>query len=128
MTDEQWKPIPGFDNRLVVSNKGRVKRLSGWTSEGRKIFLKEQILSQIMSINSSRSYSLYCVLRHKRKNTCLTITKLLYNCFVEKFDLNDNTIIVANNNNPLWNIEVSNLSLRPIYDVLKGKQTIIKPK
>lgn len=126
--DEHWKPIPGFDNRFVVSNKGRVKRLSGWTSEGRKIFLKEQILSQIMSINSSRSYSLYCVLRHKRKNTCLTITKLLYYCFVEKFDLNDNTIVVANNNNPLWNIELSNLSLRPIYDVLKGKQTIINDK
>lgn len=128
LPDEHWKPIPGFDNRFVVSNKGRVKRLSGWTSEGRKIFLKEQILSQIMSINSGRSYSLYCVLRHKRKNTCLTITKLLYYCFVEKFDLNDKSIVVGNNNNPRWNIELSNLSLSPIYDVLKGKQTMTKPK
>ncbi|CAA7196330.1 NUMOD4 domain-containing protein [Chryseobacterium potabilaquae] len=45
---ESWIPIPiqSFENRFMISNKGRVKRLKGWTSKGRKIFLKEQILSQ----------------------------------------------------------------------------------
>lgn len=122
LSDEHWRSIPGFDNRFVISNKGRVKRLSGWTSEGRKIFLREQTISQIMSVNSKTTYSLYCLLRHKRMNTRITITKMLYYCFVEKFNLNNNTIVVANNNNPLWNIELSNLSLRPIYDVLKKKE------
>jgi len=126
--NEQWKPIPGFEGRFVVSNKGRIKRLSGWTPDGRKLFLKEQILSQIMNINSSRSYSLYCVLRHKRMDTKINIAKMLYYCFVEEFDLNDKTIVIANNNDPLWDIELSKLSLRSIYDVLKGKQTMISLK
>ncbi|WP_089756255.1 NUMOD4 domain-containing protein [Chryseobacterium soldanellicola] len=118
---EHWKPIPGFGNRFAISDKGRIKRLSGWISSGRKIFLREQILSQIMEINGNTKYSLYCILRHTRESKRATITKLLYYCFVEEFDLNDNTMVVVNQNDPLWDIDISKLKLRSIYRVLKGK-------
>lgn len=118
---EYWKTIPGFDNRFVISNKGRIKRLAGWVSSGRTIFLKEQILSQMVAPNSESTYSLYCLIRHKRKNTCITVSKWLYYCFVEQFDIHSKTWVVINKSQPLWNIDISRLSLHPIYSVLRQK-------
>lgn len=72
---ELWETIPGFNKRFLISNKGRVKRLAGWTTNGRTIFLKEQILSQLISFNTKTTYSLYCLVRHNGKNTRITISK-----------------------------------------------------
>ena len=120
LPEELWKVIPGFEDRFAVSDKGRVKRLSGWTSKGRKIFLKEQILSQYMNVNSDTSSSLYCLLRHNQKNVRISIVKLLYYCFVSEFDLYDKRLLVINKNKPFWNIELSKLTLSSIYSFLKG--------
>ncbi|MBE4947484.1 NUMOD4 domain-containing protein [Chryseobacterium culicis] len=35
---ERWKPIPGFEDCYIISNMGRIKRLAGWTTIGRKLF------------------------------------------------------------------------------------------
>ncbi|WP_312752024.1 NUMOD4 domain-containing protein [Epilithonimonas hominis] len=121
MPEEHWKPIPGFDNRFAISDKGRVKRLSGWTLTGRKVFLKEQILAQYMGYSNGKP-SLYCILRHNQKNTCKCITKLLYCCFVQEFDMYDNRIVVINKSKPFWNVDISKLSLHSIHSVLKGKE------
>ncbi|AZB25960.1 hypothetical protein EG339_15880 [Chryseobacterium bernardetii] len=118
---EQWKTIPDFDNRFVISNKGRLKRLAGWISSGRTVYLKEQILSQIMSINTDSTYSLYCLARHKGKDTRITIIKWVYYCFIEEFDINSKTLVVVNQSQPLWNLDLSKLVLQPIYSVLKQK-------
>jgi hypothetical protein len=125
LSGEQWKPIPNFEDRYVISDKGRVKRLRGWTSGGRKVFLKEQILSQIMNINSNKTYSLYAVLNYNGERTCITITRLLYYCFIEEFDIFGKTEVVLNRNKPLWDIDVSKLSLHSIYTVLKGKDQLL---
>ncbi|UKB82347.1 hypothetical protein LF887_15185 [Chryseobacterium sp. MEBOG06] len=116
---EYWKPIPGFEARFAISNKGRIKRLSGWTSIGRKIFLKEHILSQIMGPSGHTTYLFYCLLRENGKNKSVTVTRLLYYCFVKEFDLHSRTLVVVNQNEPFWNIDLSKLSLQPIYSVLK---------
>ena len=118
---EKWKPIPGFENRFIISNKGRIKRLAGWTCVGRKLFLKEQILSIMQSGNINMAYSLYCVLRDKKKKSRITITRLLYHLFVKEFDIYDRTLVVVNKNEPLWNIDLSKLSLQPVYSLLKQK-------
>ncbi|MDI1254662.1 MAG: NUMOD4 domain-containing protein [Flavobacterium sp.] len=125
---EEWKPIPGFEDCFVVSNKGRVKHLSGWTSKGKKIFLQDRILSQIVPVNKGRAYSLYSVLNHKGKNTCVTITRLLYSCFVEEFDIYSKRLVVVNQNESQWDMDISKLSLHPIHSVLKGKVKIEKDK
>lgn len=120
---EYWIPIPipNFENRFMISNKGRVKRLEGWTSKGRKIFLKEQILSQFMIRNSDTTYSLYCRLNNEGKEVLPVMSKLLYYCFVEKFDLKNKRLAVVNESNPQWNIDLSKLSLRPVSYVLRER-------
>lgn len=120
---ESWIPIPiqNFENRFMISNKGRVKRLKGWTSKGRKIFLKEQILSQFMIRNSDTTYSLYCRLNNEGKEVLPVMSKLLYYCFVEKFDLKNRRLAVVNESNPQWDIDLSKLSLRPVSYVLQDR-------
>jgi hypothetical protein len=122
LPEEHWKPIPGFENRFAISDKGRVKRLSGWTSTGRKVFLKEQILSQYTDYRAGKTFSLHCLLRHNKKNTYKSITKLMYHCFVETFDMDDRRLLIINKSEPSWNIDLSKLQLLPVYPVLKGKE------
>ena len=119
LPEELWKVIPGFEDRFAVSDKGRVKRLSGWTSKGRKIFLKEQILSQYLYVKSDASSSLYCTLRHNQKNVPISMVKLLYSCFVTEFDMYDKKLLVINKNKPFWNTKLSKLTLSSIHSVLK---------
>lgn len=44
MPGEYWVsvPIPGLESRFLLSNKGRIKRLSGWISRGKVMFLQEK--------------------------------------------------------------------------------------
>lgn len=123
---EYWVPVPisGFESRFVLSNKGRIKRLSGWISIGRTMFLQEKILSQKLIINSKKTYSLSCTLSHKGKYVQVIINKLLYYCFVEKFDLSNRNLMVVNESDPLWNVDISKLSLHPANYVLKEKYRI----
>ncbi|MBK1897305.1 NUMOD4 domain-containing protein [Chryseobacterium paridis] len=120
---EQWKPIPDFEEQYLISDKGRVKRLANWTLKGRRVFLKEQILSLIMSVHkNSDFYSLYAILRHNERKAVVTITRQLYYSFVEEFDIKGKTLVVVNHNKPLWDINIEKLSLRPIHSVLKKKE------
>ncbi len=120
LPDEGWKPIPGFDERFLISDKGRVKRTEGWTVAGRRIFLKEQILAQFVHIDGTHQ-SLYTILNYKGKKTAITISKLLFYCYVREFDIFGKTFFVINNNDPFWNLDHSKLSLHSIHSVLKGK-------
>lgn len=130
LSGEYWiqVPVPGFEDRFSISNKGRVKRLSGWTSKGRKIFLQEQILSQTMIRNSDTTYSLSCRLNNEGKEVHAIMSKLLYYCFVEKFDLSDRTQAVVNESNPQWDIDFAKLSLHSVNYILKRNKdsTVIK--
>lgn len=111
---EYWKPIPisGFEDQYVISNKGRVKRLTGWSYTGKKKLLKEQILSQSNVNRKNTPYYLYCRLTNDKGKTVTAIVgRLLYYCFVEPFDLNDKTLVVINENIPAWNLNFSKLTL-----------------
>lgn len=122
LSGEYWVPvpIPGFESRYQLSNKGRIKRLSGWISRNKFIFLQEKILSQTLIINNDKTYSLSCKLNNEGKYIRVVMSKLLYCCFVEKFDLSDRNLMVVNKSNPQWDIDISKLSLHPANDVLKG--------
>lgn len=124
--EEYWVPVPisGFESRFVISNKGRVKRLSGWISKGRTMFLQEKIVSQRLIFNSEKTYSLSCTLSNEGKYVRVVVSKLLYCCFVEKFDLSDRNLMVVNESDPLWDIDISKLSLHPANYVLKEKYKI----
>jgi len=120
---EYWVPVPisGFESRFVISNKGRIKRLSGWISKGRVMFLQEKILSQQLIINNKKTYSLSCAFSYEGKYVRMVLSKLLYYCFVEEFDLYDRNLMVVNESDPLWDIDISKLMLHPANYVLKEK-------
>ncbi|PRB01992.1 hypothetical protein CQ046_13585 [Chryseobacterium sp. MYb7] len=118
---ERWKPIPGFEDCYIISSMGRIKRLAGWTTIGRKLFFKEQILSIMLDGNINMAYHLFCVLRYNGNKTHIIITRLLYHLFVKEFDIHDRRLVVVNKNNPLWDIDLSKLSLQPVYSLLKQK-------
>lgn len=107
---EQWKPIPSFEHQYLISNKGRIKRLSSWTSN-KKAFWKEQIMAVMAEVKSGKYY-FYILPNIKGKRINITITRVLYYCFVEEFDLSDKTLAIVNQSEPLWDFGLSKLSLR----------------
>lgn len=118
---EEWKPIPSFENSFHVSNKGRVKHLSGWTSGKKKFFMQEKILHQTIYIKIDKSYSFHVALYHNGKIKRISTHHLVYNCFVEEFDLFDkkNAKAIINKNKPSWNMDISKLSLKSTHSILK---------
>jgi hypothetical protein len=120
LPEEKWKPVPGFDKRFLISDKGRVKRTAGWTVVGRRIFLKEQILAQFIHTDGTHQ-SLYTILNYKGKKTAITIAKLLFYCYVKEFDIFGKAFLIINNSDPFWNLDYSKLSLHSIHSVLKRK-------
>lgn len=108
---EEWKPVPGFGNRFVISNKGRVKRLSGWITESRKVFLRERVLSQNVDFTNGKPTALRCILRHSQKNNYIYIAKVLFYCFAKEFDMEDRKLRVINNNEPFWKFDLSKMYL-----------------
>ncbi|WP_345987745.1 NUMOD4 domain-containing protein [Chryseobacterium sp. Chry.R1] len=122
LPDEQWKPIKDFEEQFAISNKGRIKRLNTWTTNKIKTFLNEHIISLRFDVQpKNKAYYFYTLLSHNGKRSRITITRLLYYSFVEEFDLNDKTLIVVNENEPMWDIDVSKLSLNSIHSVFKRK-------
>ncbi|AZA52052.1 NUMOD4 domain-containing protein [Chryseobacterium sp. G0201] len=124
MVEEQWKTIklPEFQNRFAISNKGRIKRLGGWNSAGRRFFLKEMIVSQSVEFNSNTNYFLCCQLQDNEKKVYASVSRLLYYYFVKEFDINDKTLIIINENEPKWDIDISKLSLQKVYGELQKKE------
>ncbi|WBV56481.1 NUMOD4 domain-containing protein [Chryseobacterium daecheongense] len=114
-------PIPGFESRFVISNKGRLKRLSSWISNKKLVFLQEKILFQRLIVNGKKSISLSCTLSNEGKYVRIIISKLLYYCFVDKFDLSNRNLMVVNESNPQWEIDISKLTLHSANYVLKKR-------
>lgn len=111
ISGEVWKPIPGFEDSHLVSNKGRVKHLSGWTHGKKKFFMHDKILSQTLTQHKNRTYSFYVTLFNNGKKVRVTITRLLYYCFVQKFDIYGKTQVVVNQNESLLDIDISKLEI-----------------
>lgn len=107
LPNKHWKSLPGYEGKYVISNYGRVKRLSGW-KVGIQFFAEEQILS--VNMEKDNSYFIFRVHEQLRRSS-ISITRNLYFCFVEEFDLSDRTLIVVNHNEPLWDFDLSKLTL-----------------
>jgi len=118
MKGELWEDIPDFIDSYQVSNYGRIKALERWVERAVKgdLHLKEKILKH--SINRhfnpyTKKYNKQLVLslcRDAMKKTIVT-GRMVYYCFVKKFNLNDPTLAVVNKNGDSLNIHYSNLKL-----------------
>jgi hypothetical protein len=120
LLDESWRPLPGFEGKYVISNKGRVKRLIGWSS-GAEFYEEEQILS--LKFKKSDSSYLYFNLRTNEGRFEKRLPRMLYYCFVEEFNLNDRTLWIVNENETLWDVDLSKLSLHSMADALNKRKT-----
>jgi hypothetical protein len=118
LPEEQWKEIPDFGGQYTISNKGRVKRKSGWAFGRRsKTFVKEQIMSVKIRNLKDKNIHLSVNLRKHGREISMTVPRLLYCCFVQEFDLNDRSLVINNLNEPKWDMDISKLSLHPIYSL-----------
>ncbi|WP_449401389.1 NUMOD4 domain-containing protein [Chryseobacterium wanjuense] len=78
LPNEYWKSLPGFEGKYVISNKGRIKRLSDW-SAGYQFYGEEQIIS-LNVIKKDKSRYLYFKLhegRYKPQNAFTAALLLL---------------------------------------------------
>lgn len=50
------------------------------------------------------------------------ITRLIYYCFIDKFDVNDKKLVIDNQNEKIWDIDLSKLSLCSINSLLNQKR------
>ncbi|SHF81486.1 NUMOD4 motif-containing protein [Chryseobacterium sp. OV279] len=121
LPEEHWKPTPEFEHRYMISDKGRIKLLSGWTSDHNIFYGEEQIMPLNLMGKGDTQY-LYIRLNQKEKRTLLMISRLLYYCFVEKFDMNDKTLVIDNHNEMLWDIDLSKLSLCSFSSLVNRKK------
>lgn len=124
LPSENWKPIPDFEKTYLVSNKGRIKRLSGWVAGKSKTYLGEQIMRLKCEVkpNNKDIVSFSVSLRNdSQKRYQISLNRLLYYCFIKSFDLNDKTHVISNQSQPMWDIDLSKLSLCSLSSVLKGR-------
>ncbi|MDC8105491.1 NUMOD4 domain-containing protein [Chryseobacterium sp. B21-037] len=125
LIDENWKALPGFEERFSISNKGRIKRMGSWNTVGRKIYTKEHIVPQIIEFKDDTLYTMRVILddlKERKRKTSIEISRLLYYCFIEQFDLNNKRLVIVSKNHPQWKIDLSKLELRYIKDIPKNKR------
>ncbi|AZA84958.1 hypothetical protein C1637_22015 [Chryseobacterium lactis] len=115
---ESWQPLPNLEQYFEISNKGRVKRLNSWTQNRNKTFWKEHIISLFVHRSDSEKYFLYTKLSCNGKSYTIAITRMLYYCFIEKFDLKNRNLVIVNGNDSQWDIDILKLSLQSINDIL----------
>jgi len=117
---ESWKDIPGLENIYQISCFGRVKRLGskGFNKQGYSFSKPEKIMSQILikSWNEfTKDYRYYLrvslTLPNANKAKQFTIARLVYNCFVQEFSLEDKNLFIFYKDGNTLNACFENLEL-----------------
>lgn len=102
MDGEQWRPVPGIEGYATISNFGRVKRLAYEIVDitGKCQFYPERIQSQKLTLYFNqflKEKAGHLNTRIQIEKVCysLSIGRIVYYCFVEKFDLKDRSIYIS---------------------------------
>lgn len=115
---EQWEDIPGLEEYGMISSLGRVKRLSFelTNSLGRVIFFPERIQSQKITRffnNFKQDFKQHFNARIQIGGVThsISVGRMMYYCFVEKFDLSDRSLYVTYKDGNGLNVSPDNLLL-----------------
>lgn len=118
MKGEVWEDIPGLDGYYYISNYGRIKRerRESVNSRGVVITYKEMIIAPrvVRTPNTYVSDLTYQLCAHatiEKKQYCMSIRRLVYYCFVKKFDLADESVLLVSKNGNGLDICPENLHL-----------------
>lgn len=98
---EKWKDIPGLEDYFMVSNFGRIKRLE-YEMQYRNdaIYVKPEKIVKPQVVrqknNLKNDYTQFLVNRVTFDGTRynLTLSRIVYNCFVAPFNLDDKKIVI----------------------------------
>jgi hypothetical protein len=120
---EKWKAIPGLEGYFMVSNFGRIKRLE-YEMQYRNgaVYIKPEkiIKPSIMRAknNLKNDYTQFLLnrvtldgIRHN-----LTLSRIVYNCFVAPFNLDDKKIVILCKDGDGLNIFPKNLIKSTLSD------------
>lgn len=110
---EFWKDIPGFRKYFQISNFGRVKRKAREVRDAQGGMYTLPAMIRKAVVNKDRNmhakdwtYRLQIVLQYKNKKYSFQVARLVYYCFVKKFDLKDTSLVVST-------LNVNGLDIRP---------------
>ncbi|MBN9385146.1 MAG: hypothetical protein J0H74_30600 [Chitinophagaceae bacterium] len=118
---EQWKDIPGLEGYFMVSNHGRVRRMEYEMQyrDGRVYVKPEMIISPgvVQTPNRHKKDFQYFLTTRVKLNGQphnFTLARLVYYCFVQKFNLDDLNLVLSYKDNDHFNLHPRNLILTTI--------------
>jgi hypothetical protein len=124
LPNEKWKEIEGFEN-YAVSNYGRIKSLERYTpmAGGGERLEPERIMKPFLTqyFNKhlgSTFYNIFCGLSLNGQKYRRFIPRFVYNHFVEKFDLDDHSVVISFKDSDSFNLHCGNLELMTIGEQL----------
>lgn len=79
MTDEIWKDIEGYEGLYQVSNKGRVKRLASYISNGKGEYFKEE---HVLSLGKNKQGYCQVGLSKNNKIKSFRVHRLVAKAFI----------------------------------------------
>lgn len=116
MRGERWADIPMLDGAYLISNYGRIKALARWIAHPNNsgFYTKERILKLRLttySFENRTAYRLAGQIGFDRKRFSIPIARMVYNLFVEPFDIEDRCLSIAFKDEDSLNIGPYNLRL-----------------
>jgi len=127
---EIWKDIPGLEEYGMISNLGRVKRLAyeSVNELGRMTVLEERIQTQKVqqyfnTFKQDYKVNLQTRIQVEKVSHSISVGRIVYYCFVEKFNLSDRSLYVSYKDGNGLNVLPDNLFLTDLSGL---QQQIIK--
>lgn len=118
LNGEEWKDIPGLDGYFLISNYGRIKRQqyemqyrNGAIYIKPEKIIKPQIVRQPNKFKKDFTYFLTGRVTLSGKRYNITIARMVYYCFIEPFDLEDQDVVIICKDADNFNIQPSNLGM-----------------
>ncbi len=116
LTNEEWVPIPEFEDYFEISNYGRVKSLAREIQypNGKVIHKKERIIRAGVSpapnyYTGDYTYQLGITLNVNNEKYCFSIARLVYHCHVKAIDSQDQKLYVLQKDGNGLNCDYKNL-------------------
>lgn len=113
-----WEDIPGLDGYFLISSFGRIKRQlhevkyrNGALYIKPEKIIKPQIIRQPNRFKKDYTYFLTGRVTLSGRRYNITIARMVYHCFIEPFDLEDQDIVIICRNGDNFHIHPSNLEM-----------------
>ncbi|MBN8786463.1 MAG: hypothetical protein J0I84_05185 [Terrimonas sp.] len=115
---EKWKEISGFEGAYAVSSMGRIKSLPRWRACGHnsgyyttEVIRKQSVRKRRNKFMNDFSYTVGVTLKMDGKSFSYSTARLVYQAFIEDFDIDDKNIVITYKDADGRNLHYKNLVL-----------------